>query len=165
MTHYPLPNLGLCPVCEGEIRIRRDENLQVHKSPRGSDAPIVCDANGYAIMSCSGSNRPPAARLEPTFARWLWTHAARRDYYDNRITRLAQSKFRGCTRSPNRTPLDLPWTTAEELHEHEHQIQRKWTGSDIRQPYNGQRCDWVCQDITLAAQVYEQLVAAAREAA
>lgn len=144
-VHYPLPNLGLCPVCEGEIRIRKTGVLYSH--------------------GCIGDGREPAAVLEPTFARWLWTHAARRDYRKNRITRLAQIEFRGCTYSPHRTPLDVPWTTAEELHNHWHQIQLERTGSDILQPYNGQRCNWICRDITRATEVYDRLVAAAREAA
>lgn len=157
-TVNPLPNLGLCPTCDREIKIRRDGNLQAHGRPRGSDAPIVCDSNGYAITGCSGSSRQPAAQLEPTFARWLWTHAARRDWRDNRTAYLAGAMFRGCTRSPNRAPLDVPWTTADELHDHLHGRQAAHTGSEIRQPYNGGRCDWMCRDVETAAAQYAQLV-------
>ncbi|MGK5730215.1 hypothetical protein [Streptomyces sp. URMC 124] len=137
-THNPLPDLGLCPACEGEIRIRKSGALYAH--------------------GCCGDGRQPVARLEPTFARWLHAQAPRRDYYENRITALAQRVFRCCPRIPNRTPAEVRWSTAEELHDHEHRVQLQWTGSDVRQPYDGQRCDWLCGDIQHAAEMYARLL-------
>lgn len=140
--YNPLPSLGLCPVCQREIRVRKAGALYAHH--------------------CDGDGREPAARLEPTFARWLHAQAARRDYRKNRITHLAQAQFHGCTRSPNRTPADVTWTTAEELHGHRHLIQLARTGSDLLVPYSGQRCDWGCRDIAQAGEVYDRLIAAWR---
>lgn len=138
-THNALPSLGLCPVCQREIRLRKTGTLYAHH--------------------CDGDGREPAARLEPTFARWLHAQAARRDYRKNRITHLAQAAFHGCTRSPKRTPADVTWTTAEELHGRRHLIQLARTGSDLR-GLNGERCDWRCRDIVHAGEVYAQLLAA-----
>lgn len=137
-TYNPLPDLGLCPVCEGEIRIRKNGALYAH--------------------GCSGDGRRPVARLEPTFARWLHAQTPRRDYYENRITALAQRVFRRCTRSPNRTPADVRWSTAEEFHNHAHRIQLRRTGSDVRDPFSGERCDWLCGDIEHAGEVYARLL-------
>ncbi|MFF7022975.1 hypothetical protein ACFY97_18480 [Streptomyces klenkii] len=139
-THNPLPSLGLCPVCQREIRVRKAGTLYAHH--------------------CDGDGREPAACLEPTFARWLHAQAARRDAHENRVTYLAQAAFHRCTRSPNRTPADVTWTTAEELHGRRHLIQLARTGSDVLVPYNGERCDWRCRDIAHASEVYDRLVAA-----
>lgn len=140
-TPVPLPNLGLCGACEGEIRIRGNGLLYAH--------------------DCDGDGSKPAARLEPTFARWLWMQSKRRDDYTNRLTLLAGRQFRGCTRSPKLTPVDVDWATAEELHDRLHETQLRLTGSDVRQPYNGKRCDWMCRDIAEAAGHYARLLLAA----
>jgi hypothetical protein len=131
VTNYPLPDLGLCPMCEGEIKIRKSGTLYVH--------------------GCDGDGRRPVARLRPTFARWLHSHTGRRN--ENWVTVLAHYLFVGCTRSPRRTPVDVFWTTSDELHEHVHHI------TPVRQPYNGQRCDWLCRDIQRAAAIYADLLA------
>ncbi|WP_326806698.1 hypothetical protein OHB04_02575 [Streptomyces sp. NBC_01775] len=157
---HPLPSLGLCPACEGEIRIRKNGRLYKHDQPLDSDAPIVCDSAGYWVTTCPGSGRQPAARLEPTFARWLYAQR-NGDAYTDRVAGLASMKFNGCGRTPGRTPGDVDWTTPEQLHQREHDIQRQRTGSDVRQPYNGQRCDWVCRDIAAADAEYQRLVEAA----
>lgn len=142
----PLPRLAECPGCSEEIRLRVDGTLFQH--PR------------YNVR-CPGSRRPATA-LEPTFSRWLHANAPRRDGYTNRITHLAQSTFHGCTRSPKRTPADMPWTTAEELHEELHRQQVRLTGSENRSGYGGtERCDWVCRDVEQAGRVYAELIAAA----
>ncbi|MFD6968340.1 hypothetical protein [Streptomyces sp. NPDC059949] len=142
----PLPRLGNCPGCAQEIRLRTDGTLRQH--PR------------YNVR-CPGSRRP-AEPLEPTFVRWLHANAARRDAYTNRITHLAQSTFHGCTRSPKRTPADMPWTTAVQLHDELHQQQVRLTGSENRSGYGGtERCDWMCRDVTHAGHVYAELLAAA----
>ena len=142
----PLPRLGDCPGCSQEIRVRVDGTLQQHRR--------------YGVR-CPGARRP-VTLLEPTFVRWLHANASRKDAYTNRVTHLAQHKFRGCTRSPNRTPADMPWTTAEELHAELHRQQVRLTGSENRSGYGGtERCDWVCRDVIEAATVYAGLVAAA----
>ncbi|MEV7466190.1 hypothetical protein AB0O20_06695 [Streptomyces kronopolitis] len=138
MTHYPLPTLGLCPVCEGEIRVRKTGVLYSH--------------------DCPGGGREPVVRLEPTFARWLWTHAGRRDDRTNRITHLAQLHFRGCTQSPPRTPVDVDWVSAGDLHTYLHDVQDQRTGSRAMQPYSGQHCGWHCEDVQYAAEAYGRLV-------
>ncbi|MBT2508847.1 hypothetical protein J7I98_23760 [Streptomyces sp. ISL-98] len=142
MTHYPLPKLGLCEPCGQEIRLRKTGALYAH--------------------GCAGDGEAPYTVLAPTFARWLHSHAARRDDRTNRITNLAQMEFRGCTRSPHRTPADVAWKTAEELHARLHQVQLQRTGSEIRQPYDGQRCDRRCRDVERASAVYAELVATTR---
>ncbi|MFB6809445.1 hypothetical protein [Streptomyces sp. NPDC056387] len=141
----PLPRLGYCSGCSEEIRLRTDGTLYQH--PR------------YNVR-CPGSRRP-AALLEPTFVRWLYANAARRDGYSNRITGLAQLTFRGCTRSPNRAPADMPWTTAEGLHEDHHERLVRLSGSQDRRRTGGEHCDWVCRDVEQAGRVYAELVAAA----
>lgn len=138
---YPLPNLGLCADCCEEVRLRKNGTLYAH--------------------GCTGDGDRPIAHLEPTFARWLHSHAARRDYRTNRITNLAHGMFRPCTFSPNKTAIDVPWVTADELHDHGHQTQLRITGSEIRQPDDGQRCDWVCRDVLRAGRIYQQLMSEA----
>jgi hypothetical protein len=132
VTAHPLPRLGLCPVCEGEARIRRNGGLYAH--------------------GCVGDGREPVARLRPTFARWLHSHAGRRDDHENRITYLAQRVFVGC--SDRLTPVDVLWATADELHEHVHDA------TPNRRRYSGQRCDWLCEDIEHTADIYAVLLAA-----
>ncbi len=147
-TTNPLPRLGDCPYCPQEIRLRVDGTLYQHP--------------GLGRRHCPGSRQPIARPLEPTFVRWLHANATRRDAYTNRVTHLAQQLFRGCTQSPNRTPADVPWTTAEELHEELHRQQVRLTGSENRSGYGGtERCDWVCQDVEQAGRTYAELVAAA----
>ncbi|MCX5407470.1 hypothetical protein OHA37_26855 [Streptomyces sp. NBC_00335] len=146
MDVNPLPRLGYCPACSDEVRVRADGTLFKHSSP------------GWPC--CPGSRRP-VGLLEPTFVRWLHANAARKDAYTNRVTHLAQHKFRGCTRSPNRTPADMTWTTAEELHDELHRQQVRLTGSENRSGYGGtERCDWVCRDVTTASRIYAELAAA-----
>ncbi|WP_097982845.1 hypothetical protein [Streptomyces sp. f150] len=143
-NHYPLPNLGLCADCCDEIRLRKNGTLYAH--------------------GCINDGGHPIAHLEPTFARWLHSHAARRDYHSNRITNLARGMFRRCTLSPNRTAIDVPWVTAAQLHDYGHRTQLRTTGSDIRQPYNGERCDWVCRDVQRADRIYQDLMSKAAAA-
>jgi hypothetical protein len=141
----PLPRLAACPGCAQEIRLRVDGTLRQH--PR------------YNVR-CPGSRRTATA-LEPTFVRWLHANAARRDAYTNRVTSLAQQMFRGCTRSPNRTPADVPWTTVEDLHEDWHERLVRLSGSEDRREMGGEHCDWVCRDVEQAGRVYAELIAAA----
>ncbi|WP_280701789.1 hypothetical protein [Kitasatospora sp. GP82] len=54
--------------------------------------------------------------MKMTFARWLQAHHARRDARANPGTYLAQRVFQPCTRTTARTPADVSWATAEELH-------------------------------------------------
>lgn len=157
---HPLPSLGLCPVCGGEIRIRRNGLLYKHDRPLDSDLPLVYDSDGFWIPTCPGSAHQAARQMTPTFAQWLWAQR-NGDKPTDRVAALADWKFRGCTRSPNRTPADVEWATAEDLHQHEHDRQFRRTGSDVRQPYNGRRCDWVCRDIADAQAEYQRLVAEA----
>ncbi|MGW1998413.1 hypothetical protein [Embleya sp. NPDC001921] len=140
MIAAALPHLGLCRHCGHEIRIRADHLLHKHACPRG---------DGSA----------PARILPPTFVRWLHAQARRRDHRDNPLTALAEYVFRPCSLSPRLLPSELDWTTADEFHNQLHGRQ------EIRQPYNGQRCDWVCRHIATAAAEYERLVAETREAA
>lgn len=135
-----LPELGLCSHCEGEIRIRKNGALYAH--------------------GCTGNGRKPVSTLEPTFVRWLYAQSKRHDGRINPLTSLAQYVFVGCTRSHHRTVADVHWVTAEELHEEQHRRQKRWTGSDVRQPYNGQRCDWMCEDIETACEAHAALLAA-----
>lgn len=132
MTAYPLPRLGLCPVCEGEIRIRKAGALYVH--------------------GCAGDGREPAAVLRPTFARWLHAQAGHGVDHDDRVSELAHRMFVGC--GHRYTPVDMLWATADELHEEIHRV------TPVRQSYNGQRCDWLCRDIEHAGRVYARLLAA-----
>lgn len=148
----PLPRLGACPYCPEEIRLRVDGTLYQHP--------------GLGRLHCPGSRQPIARPLEPTFVRWLHANATRRDGYTNRITGLAQMLFRGCTRSPNRTPADMPWTTAEECHEEWHERLVRLSGSQERRAMGGEYCDWVCRDVEQAGRVYaERLAAGAGRAA
>jgi len=139
-TAVPLPRLGRCPDCPDEIRLRATGRLYAH--------------------ACTGDGTVPLLVLRPTFARWLWTQSKRRDDATNRLTNLAAMQFRGCTRRPRLDARDMAWSTADELHGRLHHDQFTRTGSDLRQPYNGQRCDWVCRDVANAAAHYEQLLAA-----
>lgn len=141
----PLPRLGHCPGCGQEARLRVDGALHQHRR--------------YGVR-CPGGRRQ-VEPLEPTFVRWLHANASRKDGHTNRITHLAQQQFHGCTRSPKRTPVDVPWTTAEELHEHLHRQHVHMTGIETRGGIGGERCDWVCRDVEQAGRVYAALVAAA----
>lgn len=155
MTANPLPRIGNCPVCGAETRLRLNGRLFAHPQPL--EAPVlVCTDDGH-IADCPGSGRRTGL-LEPTFARWLWAQSKRRDRHDNPITRLAQRTFQPCTRSPKHTPADVTWTTAAELHDELHRRQKDRTGSEIRQPYNGQRCDWACRDVERAAEAFGRLI-------
>ncbi|WKD36545.1 hypothetical protein [Streptomyces xanthophaeus] len=142
----PLPRLGYCPGCSEEIRLRTDGTLYQHP--------------GLGRPRCPAGRRP-AALLEPTFVRWLHANAPRRDVYTNRVTHLAQHMFRSCTQSPNRTPADVPWTTAEELHKHLHRMQLRRCGYEERGGIGGDYHDWVCRDVEQAGRVYAELLAAA----
>ncbi|MFD7093352.1 hypothetical protein [Streptomyces xanthophaeus] len=139
----PLPRLGDCPGCFEEIRVRVDGTLQQHRR--------------YGAR-CPGSRRP-VGLLEPTFSRWLHANAPRKDARTNRVTRLAQMTFHGCTRSPKRTPADMTWTTAEELHEDWHRRLVDLSGDPERANTSGEHCDWLCQDIVRAATAYAGLIA------
>lgn len=150
MDTNPLPRLGECPGCSQEVRVRVDGTLYQHP--------------GIGRRYCPGSRRT-VGLLEPTFVRWLHANAAGRDGHANRVTHLAQHQFHGCTRSPNRTPADVPWVTAEELHEHLHRQHLRVTGIETRGGIGGERCDWVCRDVEEAATVYAWLAAAAGSAA
>ncbi|MER7815615.1 hypothetical protein [Streptomyces sp. NPDC096153] len=156
---YPLPRLAACPLCAAEIRVRRGNRLFAHDKPHDPLAPIICDEQGYAITRCPAGGREVTELLEPTFARWLHSHSARRDVYTNVVAQLAKSMFRGCGRSPWLTAADVPWSSADELHDHLHALQLERTGSDIRQEFDGQRCDWRCRQVERAAAHYEQLLA------
>lgn len=133
-----LPALGLCEVCECEIRLRKSGTLYAH--------------------GCAGDGTYTGL-LEPTFARWLWVQSKRRDAYTNTLTGLGDGEFNGCTRSPRRTARDVDWNSAADLHDLQHERQLRRTGSEVRQPYDGQRCDWLCRDIALAGAVYDRLLA------
>jgi hypothetical protein len=137
----PLPRLGLCGECGDEIRIRSNGLLYVH--------------------GCVGDGRPPESTVKPTFAHWLHAQSKRRDDYTNRLTLLAGRHFRGCTLTRKLSPLDVEWATAEELHGRMHLVQLARTGSDLRNPQAGERCDWMCRDIAEADTVYQQLLAEA----
>lgn len=141
----PLPRLGYCPGCCEEIRLRVDGTLYQHARYNAR---------------CWGSRqvRPP---LEPTFVRWLHANATRRDAYTNPVTSLAQQTFRGCTRSPHRTPADMPWTTADGLHKAWHEQLVRLSGSEDRRRTGGENCDWMCRGIEHAGRVYAELLAAA----
>jgi hypothetical protein len=134
----PLPRLGRCADCGSEIRIRGNGRLYTH--------------------GCTGDGSLPLLALKPTFARWLWMQSKRRDDYTNLATLLAGRQFRGCTRSPKLTAADVDWSTAEELHDQMHATQLRLTGSDVRQPYNGERCDGMCRDLEKVAALYQQLI-------
>lgn len=136
----PLPNLGRCADCNGEIRIRGNGRLYAH--------------------DCTGDGQPPLIVLRPTFARWLWTQSKRRDDYTNLATLVAGRHFRACTRSPKITAADVDWTTAEELHQKLHLAQLARTGSELMRP-NGERCGGVCRDLQKIAAIYERLIAVA----
>ncbi|MCY0928353.1 hypothetical protein OTB20_19550 [Streptomyces sp. H27-H1] len=143
MNTNPLPRLGECPGCTQEIRLRTDGTLYQHP--------------GLGRPHCPAGRRH-AVPLEPTFVRWLHANAPRRDGRTDRVTSLAQQMFHGCTRSPNRTPADVPWTTAEELHDALHRQQLRLTGSENRSGYGGtERCDWVCRDVETARAAYADL--------
>jgi hypothetical protein len=119
---YPVRPLGRCPTCPREIYLAATGFLHRHGT-------------------CPPAN--PEA-LPDTFARWLYTHARRRDAWTNPITQLAQREFgepRGC--SPPRHPSGVTWTTAEELH-------RKHHGDPDA------ACTWQCEDVAVAAAHYEQ---------
>ena len=137
----PLPHLGRCPDCPEEVRLRGNGRLYVH--------------------GCTGDGMVPLLVLRPTFARWLWAQSRRRDDYTNLLTLFAGRIYRGCTRAPKRHAGDMPWSSAAELHDHLHHEQYRRTGSDVRQTYDGQRCDSMCRHLETAARHYEQLLAAA----
>lgn len=146
MDTNPLPRLGDCPGCAQEIRVRVDGTLYQHP--------------GAGRRYCPGGRRT-VGLLEPTFVRWLHANATRKDGRTNRGTSLAQQMFHGCARRPKRTSADVPWTTAEELHDGLHRQQARLTGSENRSGYGGtERCDWVCRDVIEAATVYARLIAA-----
>jgi hypothetical protein len=161
----PLPRLALCPnpYCGQEIRVRNNQTLFKHDWPKGPNAPILLGSDGYVITTCPNSGWRVKELLEPTFARWLWMQSKRSDGDTNEVTRLGQFEFIGCTRSPKRTPRDMEWTTAEELHGRLHLTQLARTGSPDRVPsYNGsvaRRCDWMCEYVEKADRVYQQLLA------
>ena len=159
-TIHLLPRLGLCPACEGEIRVRNNGTLYRHDQPSDPDAPIVCDSRGFQITTCWGSARTPVRLLEATFARWLYAHR-HRDPWTDPVGQLGDLHFNGCTRTRTRTPADVEWTTAEELHQRRHDIQRRHTGSDVLAPCSGQHCDWHCRQISDAAAEFEVLLAGA----
>ncbi|SFD13358.1 hypothetical protein [Streptomyces aidingensis] len=127
-THNPLPVLGLCPVCEGEARIRKTGRLYAHR--------------------CAGDGRPPAALLTPTFAHWLHAQITRRDPHVNPVTALAVREFHGCSR--RRSPADVPWSTAEELHTEIHARSRTAGAGP---------CWWLCDDIARAGEIHAGLLA------
>lgn len=129
----PLPNLGRCPDCPDEIRIRSNGHLYAH--------------------GCTGDGSLPLLVLQPTFARWLWTQSKRRDDYTNPLTCFAGRVYRGCTRAPKRHAGDMPWSNATELHDHLHAVKKQRGGRDD--------CDWLCRDLNAAAEAYAQLAAAA----
>lgn len=145
----PLPRLGYCPGCHEEIRLRLDGTLHQHARYNAR---------------CWGSRQVRPA-LEPTFVRWLHANASRKDGHTNRVTGLAQMLFRRCTRTPNRTPADVSWTTAEELHSYLHRRHQQRTGSEHRGGIGGERCDWACRDVEEAGRVYAELLDAAGSAA
>ena len=162
ITPVGLPRRGLCRVCEAEQPVRVDGTVAVHDGPPDGPIHVVRTAQGWAShQRCPGSRRPPAVVLEPTFARWLHAHAARRDAASNPATFLGQAMFRGCTRGPYRMPGDVEWRTAGELHAHLHGRQAARTGSPLTRRYCGEMCDWMCEYVDQAAAVYEQLCAAA----
>lgn len=136
----PLPRLGLCGPCGQEVRLRVNGLVYAH--------PCYDDTPGL-----------PTAVLQPTFARWLHAQSKRRDDYTNQLTLLAGRLFRGCTRARQLDPGDVEWTTAEELHGRMHLVQLARTGSDLRSPQAGERCDSMCRDIAEADAVYQQLIA------
>ncbi|WP_405883582.1 hypothetical protein OG747_36385 [Streptomyces sp. NBC_01384] len=139
-TPVPLPRLGLCAVCEGEIRIRGNGLLYAH--------------------DCTDDGQLPLLVLKPTFARWLWMQSKRRDDYTNLATLVAGRYFRACTRSPKITSVEVDWATAEELHGRLHLTQLARTGSELMRP-NGERCGGVCRDLQKIAAIYERLIATA----
>jgi hypothetical protein len=160
----PLPRLALCPnpYCGQEVRVRNNQTLFKHDWPLGPNGPIVLDSNGFMITQCPNSGWRVKELLEPTFARWLWMQSKRSDGDTNEVTRLAQWRFQGCTRSPKRTARDVEWTTAEELHGHLHLIQLARAGTPDRRPGFG-HCDFECEYVMQADQVYQRLLAEQNE--
>ena len=147
MSTITIPATGLCPVCEETVRIRLDGSLYKHERPYDPDGPIVGTITDGGVVwhtDCAGSGQRPAAILPMTFARWLHGHVARRDARDNPATYLAQRMFHGCSRSSVRSPGDVDWATAEELHTVLH---REGSGRD-------RGCDWLCGYVEQASAAY-----------
>ena len=138
-TAVPLPRLGRCPDCPDEVRIRANGRLYAH--------------------NCPGDGTVPLLVLRPTFARWLWMQAKRRDDWTNSLTLFAGRIWRGCTRAPKLTAGDVDWVTAEELHGQLHLRQLARAGTELCNPPMGEMHDWLCRDLEQAAAVYAQLVA------
>ncbi|MBD0743521.1 hypothetical protein [Streptomyces sp. CBMA152] len=138
----PLPRLGRCADCPGEIRIRNNGRLYAHH--------------------CTGDGTVPLLALRPTFARWLWTQSKRRDDYTNLLTLFAGGIFRPCTCTPPLTARDVTWQTAAQLHDGLHHQQLARAGTEVRNPSTGERCDSRCGELQIAARAYEELLAAAR---
>lgn len=132
----PLPRVGRCPQCGDEVRLAMSNALYKHPAAAGYTSTAV------------------AAPLEPTFLRWLWAHRARRDARTNRITLLAEFTVglaTGC--GADRVLEDVPWTTADELHDHLH--------SGPRAVARRTGCDWLCAEVRRAADIHQALVAGA----
>ncbi|MFE0472491.1 hypothetical protein ACFW2V_12845 [Streptomyces sp. NPDC058947] len=155
----PLPRLAVCPNCEQDIQVRKDQTLFEHDRKSGPNDPIYLDNYGLAITRCPNSGWWTEELLEPTFVRWLWMQSRRRDDRTNTLTRFAAFQFRGCTQSPRRTARDMTWATAEELHGQLHLVQLARTGSAMKGPLTGENCDWMCDYLQQADRVHRQLLA------
>lgn len=140
---------GLCPVCEETVRIRQGGTLFKHDRPYDPDGPIVgtITRDGVAWHAgCAGSGQRPTVTFPMTFARWLHGHVARRDARDNEVTHLAQWMFRPCSCSPVRSPAEVDWATAEELHTALH-----------REGFVRDRgCDWLCGYVERAGATFAE---------
>lgn len=93
-TTATLPQIGLCPTCEQDTRVRTNGTTAKHKTHDG--------------QTCPGSGQN-AAPLPMTFRRWLSTQKNRRDgdgcnYPLRTIARFAEQRY-----------ADDEWTTAENL--------------------------------------------------
>jgi hypothetical protein len=90
MAANPLPYLGRCGSCDEEIRLRTNGTLYRHPEPAEAERLTVDVAADGVSTVCHGSGQESAEILEPTFARWLWSHRTRRDVRTNALTMLAE---------------------------------------------------------------------------
>jgi hypothetical protein len=111
MVANPLPDLGRCGMCDEEIRRKKCGALYYHERPFDPEGPLYIDAAGLVVTRCPGAGKAPAEVLEPTFARWLWSHRSRRDVRTSAVTLLCEfvcGLSRGCA-SQSRF-ADLAWS-------------------------------------------------------
>jgi hypothetical protein len=149
---------GLCRVCEETVRVRKDGCVRQHPRSDGVLVATLTDAGWVQHVHCAGSGRPPSVVLELTFPRWLHRQRGRRDWRESTAAQLARHVFGEPGGCGDRGPGEVDWETAEGLHAELHQEQLRATGSELRQPYNGQRCDWVCRFAEEAGREYAAAV-------